>query len=171
MDEYLKNLSLQSIGDNENVSPFNRLQAPFVPNELYLSFVLNYNAGTKNLTVVSSYPGSEVYTISYVVDLRNVLPEWVRVGLTGASGGRVEVHSIQVWDFSSTLQYTNNGNNNKDQGIYIASVIEIIRDIVNNFSDEEDIELCCDDDEDLEIDISEPVNITYRTSSSFFVSN
>ncbi|KAF1878449.1 hypothetical protein Lal_00047118 [Lupinus albus] len=37
----------------------------------------------------------------------------------------------------------------------------IIRDIVNNFSDDEDIELCCDDDEDLEIGSSGAVNITY----------
>ncbi|CAL0332927.1 unnamed protein product [Lupinus luteus] len=84
---------------------------------------INYNAGTKKLTVVSSYPGSEVYTVSYVVDLRNVLPEWVRVGLTGASGGCVEVHSIQVWYFSSSLQYTNNANNKKEEDIYIESVV------------------------------------------------
>ncbi|KAF1899239.1 hypothetical protein Lal_00019363 [Lupinus albus] len=37
----------------------------------------------------------------------------------------------------------------------------IIRDIVNDFSDDEDIELCCDDEEDLELDSSELANITY----------
>ncbi|KAF1874930.1 hypothetical protein Lal_00007546 [Lupinus albus] len=45
----------------------------------------------------------------------------------------------------------------------------IIRDIVNEFSDDEDIELCCDDEEDLELDSSELANITYGTPSSFFV--
>ncbi|KAF1894171.1 hypothetical protein Lal_00004093 [Lupinus albus] len=45
----------------------------------------------------------------------------------------------------------------------------IIRDIVNDFSDDEDIELCCDDDEDLELDSSELANITYGIPSSFFV--
>ncbi|KAF1891377.1 hypothetical protein Lal_00017009 [Lupinus albus] len=45
----------------------------------------------------------------------------------------------------------------------------IIRDIANNFSDDKDIELCCDDDEDLEIGSSGAVNITYGTPSSFFV--
>ncbi|KAF1893844.1 hypothetical protein Lal_00002382 [Lupinus albus] len=43
------------------------------------------------------------------------------------------------------------------------------RDIVNEFSDDEDIELCCDDEEDLELDSSELANITYGTPSSFFV--
>ncbi|KAF1874844.1 hypothetical protein Lal_00007459 [Lupinus albus] len=45
----------------------------------------------------------------------------------------------------------------------------IIRNIVNDFSDDEDIELCCDDDEDLEFGSSEVTNITYGTPSSFFV--
>ncbi|KAF1885812.1 hypothetical protein Lal_00042681 [Lupinus albus] len=45
----------------------------------------------------------------------------------------------------------------------------IIRDIVNDFSDDEDIELCCDDDEDLELGSSEVANITYGTPSSFFI--
>ncbi|KAF1883823.1 hypothetical protein Lal_00038315 [Lupinus albus] len=45
----------------------------------------------------------------------------------------------------------------------------IIRDIVNDFSDDENIELSCDDDEDLELGSSEVPNITYATPSSFFV--
>ncbi|KAF1872143.1 hypothetical protein Lal_00033797 [Lupinus albus] len=39
----------------------------------------------------------------------------------------------------------------------------IIRDIFNDFSDEEDIELCCDDDDDLKIGSSELVSITYES--------
>ncbi|KAF1894825.1 hypothetical protein Lal_00028269 [Lupinus albus] len=45
----------------------------------------------------------------------------------------------------------------------ISMQMVINRDIVNNFSDEEDIELCCDDDEDLEIGSSGAVNITYAS--------
>ncbi|KAF1866373.1 hypothetical protein Lal_00024383 [Lupinus albus] len=45
----------------------------------------------------------------------------------------------------------------------------IIRDIVSDFSDDEDIELCWDSDEDVEIASTEPVSITYATPSSFFV--
>ncbi|CAL0327529.1 unnamed protein product [Lupinus luteus] len=42
----------------------------------------------------------------------------------------------------------------------------IIRDIVNDFSDDEEIELC-DDDNDIEA--TEPGSITYANPSSFFV--
>ncbi|KAF1897539.1 hypothetical protein Lal_00036981 [Lupinus albus] len=45
----------------------------------------------------------------------------------------------------------------------------IIRDIVNDFSDDEDIELCCEDDEDLEIGSSGALNITHGTPSLFFL--
>ncbi|KAF1866389.1 hypothetical protein Lal_00024400 [Lupinus albus] len=45
----------------------------------------------------------------------------------------------------------------------------IIRDIVSDFSDEEDIELYCDDDDDVDIASAELVSITFATPSSFFV--
>ncbi|CAL0323189.1 unnamed protein product [Lupinus luteus] len=66
---------------------------------------INYNAGTKNLSVVSSYPGSETYHVSYVVDLRNVLPEWVRIGLSASTGQQTQVHAIKSWFFNSALHY------------------------------------------------------------------
>ncbi|KAF1899795.1 hypothetical protein Lal_00019927 [Lupinus albus] len=50
----------------------------------------------------------------------------------------------------------------------VQSRMVIIRDIVSNFSDEEDIELCYDDD-DVDIASAEPVSITHATPSSFFV--
>ncbi|KAF1868088.1 hypothetical protein Lal_00034030 [Lupinus albus] len=45
----------------------------------------------------------------------------------------------------------------------------IIRDIVNDFSDENDIELCCDDNNSLEISSSERVNITYGNRDNYVV--
>ncbi|XP_019438789.1 PREDICTED: mannose/glucose-specific lectin-like [Lupinus angustifolius] len=66
---------------------------------------INYNADTKNLSVVSSYLGSETYHVSYVVDLRNVLPEWVRIGLSASTGQQTQVHIIKSWVFNSTLQH------------------------------------------------------------------
>ncbi|OIW09292.1 hypothetical protein TanjilG_01263 [Lupinus angustifolius] len=88
-----------------------------------------YNSSTKNLTVVSSYPHGIVYTVSYVVDFKNVLPEWVRVGISGASGGGVQLHTIKQWDFFSSLHYTNPNNNNiimkkeKEDDIIIAPIV------------------------------------------------
>ncbi|CAL0306309.1 unnamed protein product [Lupinus luteus] len=44
----------------------------------------------------------------------------------------------------------------------------IIRDVVSDFSDEENIELCGDDDDDDEIDTTEPISMTYVNPSSFY---
>ncbi|KAK7386692.1 hypothetical protein VNO78_27027 [Psophocarpus tetragonolobus] len=46
---------------------------------------------------------SDGATISHVVDLRSVLPEWVSVGFSGASGKAIEVHRILSWSFSSSF--------------------------------------------------------------------
>ncbi|CAL0322824.1 unnamed protein product [Lupinus luteus] len=49
------------------------------------------------------------------------------------------------------------------------TLMVIIRDIVSDFSDEDEIELCGDEQEDVEIDSNEPDgNITYANSSCFF---
>ncbi|CAJ1940315.1 unnamed protein product [Sphenostylis stenocarpa] len=42
-------------------------------------------------------------TISHVIDLKTVLPEWVSVGFSGATGLLTEVHQIQSWTFSSSF--------------------------------------------------------------------
>jgi hypothetical protein len=45
---------------------------------------VSYNSTSKNLSVFLTYADNPVFSgnssLSYVVDLRNVLPEWVRVG-------------------------------------------------------------------------------------------
>ncbi|KAL2344437.1 hypothetical protein Fmac_005722 [Flemingia macrophylla] len=41
--------------------------------------------------------------ISLMIDLRTVLPEWVRVGFSGSTGQLDEVHEIQFWTFSSSF--------------------------------------------------------------------
>jgi hypothetical protein len=66
---------------------------------------INYNSESKKLSVFVVYPGSEREgtTVSYVVDLRSVLPEWVRVGFTASTGELVETHDIINWSFESAL--------------------------------------------------------------------
>lgn len=65
---------------------------------------INYNSESKRLSVFLSYPGNNVSaTVSYVVDLRTVLPEWVRVGLSAATGELVETHDIINWFFEAAL--------------------------------------------------------------------
>ncbi|XP_050378927.1 L-type lectin-domain containing receptor kinase IX.1-like [Argentina anserina] len=76
---------------------------------------VSYNSITHNLTVFLTYAKNPTFTgencsLSYVVDLRNELPEKVRVGFSAATGYLIEVHNILSWSFSSSLE-SNNGAN------------------------------------------------------------
>ena len=47
-------------------------------------------------------------TLSYIVDLRNFLPEWVTFGFSAATGeDRFATHNIYSWDFNSSLELDN----------------------------------------------------------------
>ncbi|KAH7852764.1 hypothetical protein Vadar_028963 [Vaccinium darrowii] len=73
---------------------------------------VNYDSSTQTLSVYLTYEDDPVfqgsYNLSYVVDLREVLPEWVRVGFSGATGLSTEIHNIVSWTFSSTLGDSSN---------------------------------------------------------------
>ncbi|XP_024996710.1 L-type lectin-domain containing receptor kinase IX.1-like [Cynara cardunculus var. scolymus] len=65
-----------------------------------------YNATTQMLSVSWRYPSetnTENNNISYQVDLREALPEWVTIGFSGATGSFLERHVLRHWKFSSTL--------------------------------------------------------------------
>jgi len=65
---------------------------------------INYNSESKRLSVFVDYPGrGEATSVSFVVDLRSVLPEWVRVGFSAATGELVETHDIINWSFEAAL--------------------------------------------------------------------
>ncbi|ESW28445.1 hypothetical protein PHAVU_003G287000 [Phaseolus vulgaris] len=66
---------------------------------------VSYEAVEKRLDVVVRYPGSSVNetSLSFVIDLRTVLPQWVRVGFSGATGRLVEIHNILSWTFNSAF--------------------------------------------------------------------
>ncbi|KAH7861722.1 hypothetical protein Vadar_029908 [Vaccinium darrowii] len=66
-----------------------------------------YDSTTKTLSVNLSYeeyPNLEqYYNLSCrPLDLQNVLPEWVRVGFSGATGTGVEKYNILSWSFDSS---------------------------------------------------------------------
>ncbi|CAI8588130.1 unnamed protein product [Vicia faba] len=77
----------------------------FVPRNAIGEASINYNSESKRLSVFVAYPGTEwnSTSVSFVVDLRSVLPEWVRVGFSGATGELVETHDIVNWSFESAL--------------------------------------------------------------------
>ncbi|KAK9061948.1 hypothetical protein SSX86_019132 [Deinandra increscens subsp. villosa] len=68
---------------------------------------VSYNASTQILNLWWSYDGarSENYSLSYKVDLREVLPERAMVGFSAATGANVERHILQSWEFNSKFEY------------------------------------------------------------------
>ncbi|KAJ9537528.1 hypothetical protein OSB04_030261 [Centaurea solstitialis] len=68
---------------------------------------ISYNGTTEMLTVSWRYPSetnsSGRTSLSYRVDLREALPEWVTIGFSGSTGSFVEKHVLRYWKFSSTL--------------------------------------------------------------------
>ncbi|XP_027367619.1 mannose/glucose-specific lectin Cramoll-like [Abrus precatorius] len=62
---------------------------------------VSYEPLTQNLSVVIR--NGPMVSLSQVIDLRTVLPEWVSVGFSGSTGLFVEVHKIQSWSFSSSF--------------------------------------------------------------------
>ncbi|XP_054824122.1 LOW QUALITY PROTEIN: lectin 10-like, partial [Prosopis cineraria] len=68
---------------------------------------ISYDSKTKELSVTIIYDGTKqgrVVSLSQIVDLKSVLPEWVRIGFSAATGDLVESHDILSWSFSSSLR-------------------------------------------------------------------
>ncbi|EOX91883.1 Concanavalin A-like lectin protein kinase family protein [Theobroma cacao] len=76
---------------------------------------VSYNSSTRNLSVFLTYADNPVFSgnssLAYVVDLRNILPEWVRIGFSASTGRQVEIHNILSWSFDSSLETGGRGNN------------------------------------------------------------
>ncbi|PON97082.1 GPCR kinase, partial [Trema orientale] len=69
---------------------------------------VSYNSTSKNLSVYLTYADNPVFkgesSLSYIVDLREVLPELVRVGFSASTGRFIELHNINSWSFNSSLE-------------------------------------------------------------------
>ncbi|KAJ0773560.1 putative protein kinase RLK-Pelle-L-LEC family [Helianthus annuus] len=76
--------------------------------------LINYHADSKNLSVsfTNFKNNSPVWEtgLSYTIDLRKVLPEWVIFGFSASTGDRYEKHMLRSWRFHSTkskvVEYT-----------------------------------------------------------------
>ncbi|KAJ0096553.1 hypothetical protein Patl1_28378 [Pistacia atlantica] len=68
---------------------------------------ITYNATTKNLSVSWTYRqtsnSQEDTSLSYIIDLRKVLPEWVTIGFSAATGAKLERNILESWEFNSSL--------------------------------------------------------------------
>ncbi|TKY58746.1 Agglutinin-2 protein [Spatholobus suberectus] len=86
--------------DINSISSVTTVQWEKDPGLLTVFATVTYDPVARNLSVVVRNGGP---TISHVIDLRTVLPEWVSVGFSGATGRLTEQYEIQSWTFSSSF--------------------------------------------------------------------
>ncbi|KAJ8765611.1 hypothetical protein K2173_014733 [Erythroxylum novogranatense] len=69
---------------------------------------VSYNSTTKNLSAFLTYVKDPIFggnsTLYYIVDLKEFLPEWVRIGFSASTGQYVEIHNVVSWEFTSNLE-------------------------------------------------------------------
>ncbi|PIA51935.1 hypothetical protein AQUCO_01000065v1, partial [Aquilegia coerulea] len=87
---------------------------------------VTYNSSTQNLSVYITFAQNPVFNNGYlilsrVVDLQSILPEWITVGFSAATGSSFEVHNILSWEFNSTEFASREGKTNT--GLIIGSVV------------------------------------------------
>nr|GMD02838.1 L-type lectin-domain containing receptor kinase IX.1-like [Ipomoea batatas] len=86
---------------------------------------ISYNASSKILQVVfTGFWGGQYLTsnLSYMVDLREHLPEFVNIGFSAATGTLTEEHTVSSWRFNSTSPRSSSSRQkekNKKKGLVI----------------------------------------------------
>nr|P07444.1 RecName: Full=Lectin alpha chain [Lathyrus tingitanus]prf//1314295C lectin alpha [Lathyrus tingitanus] len=46
------------------------------------------------------------YTLNEIVPLKDVVPEWVRIGFSATTGAEFAAHEVLSWSFHSELEET-----------------------------------------------------------------
>ncbi|RZC64275.1 hypothetical protein C5167_007966 [Papaver somniferum] len=93
---------------------------------------ITYNATTKNLSVYWTYDKNPVYQgeslLSYLVDLKQILPEKVTIGFSAGTSATSGRHIIYSWDFNSTLeiQEKNVPNVNMIVGLSVSGIVLLV---------------------------------------------
>ncbi|XP_038721758.1 L-type lectin-domain containing receptor kinase IX.1-like [Tripterygium wilfordii] len=84
---------------------------------------IRYNSTTKNLSVSWTYQKTntplENSSLSHIVDLREILPEWVTIGFTAATGQLIERHTLLSWEFSSSLDMEEESNGTNANSLFL----------------------------------------------------
>ncbi|KAK5785153.1 hypothetical protein PVK06_039705 [Gossypium arboreum] len=89
------------------------------------------NNSIMNLSASWSYRTThnpqEVSSLSYLIDLKMALPEWVMIGFSAATGVSTEQHILQWWEFNSTLErdMENGGNISTNVKIVLGLVVPV----------------------------------------------
>ncbi|KAA8536344.1 hypothetical protein F0562_028822 [Nyssa sinensis] len=80
---------------------------------------ISYDSSSKNLSLLltddddcgAALSSGNFTSLSYTIDLRENLPEWVTFGFSGSTNGSsFEIHNIITWNFSSSLQTSQTKN-------------------------------------------------------------
>ncbi|GAB4848823.1 hypothetical protein Ancab_003617 [Ancistrocladus abbreviatus] len=84
---------------------------------------ITYNSTTKNLSVFLTYADNPMFdgnsSLWYVINLRKVLPDAVKVGLSAATGANFEIHQILTWSFNSTLEFGSKSKSKSKSKIWL----------------------------------------------------
>ncbi|XP_027347282.1 L-type lectin-domain containing receptor kinase IX.1-like [Abrus precatorius] len=87
---------------------------------------ISYSSTAKNLSVSWKYGSTsdpqEKTTLSYPIDLMKVLPEWVTIGFSAATGLFEESHNLLSWEFNSTLEGKGGNNTSKTRLVMILTI-------------------------------------------------
>nr|Q41159.1 RecName: Full=Bark agglutinin I polypeptide A; AltName: Full=LECRPA1; AltName: Full=RPbAI; Flags: Precursor [Robinia pseudoacacia]AAA80181.1 lectin [Robinia pseudoacacia] len=82
---------------------------------------ISYEASTKSLTASLVYPSLETsFIVHAIVDVKDVLPEWVRFGFSATTGidkGYVQTNDVLSWSFESNLPGGNSVASVKNAGL------------------------------------------------------
>ncbi|KAL2957292.1 hypothetical protein AAZX31_18G137700 [Glycine max] len=86
---------------------FDSFKNEWDPSSDHVGINVNSIQSVTNVTWKSSIKNGSVANawicLWYVIDLRDVLPEFVRIGFSAATGSWIEIHNILSWSFSSSL--------------------------------------------------------------------
>ncbi|MBA0696217.1 hypothetical protein Goari_002791 [Gossypium aridum] len=95
--------------------------------------LITYNTTTRNLSASWSYHTThnpqEVSSLSYLIDLKMALPEWVMVGFSATTSVSTKQHILQWWEFNSTLErdMETGGNISTNVKIVLGLVVPIAK--------------------------------------------
>ncbi|XWS41678.1 hypothetical protein CRYUN_Cryun17cG0103100 [Craigia yunnanensis] len=89
---------------------------------------ISCNATTKNLSLTWNYKSTTIsqenFSLYHHIDLKEILPEWVNVGISAATSHLSEQHRLLSWEFSSSLEIKRTkGKNTKRTKLILDSLL------------------------------------------------
>ncbi|XP_042501403.1 L-type lectin-domain containing receptor kinase IX.1-like [Macadamia integrifolia] len=91
---------------------------------------VDYDSSSLNLSVLLTCANKslscESYSLSYIINLKEYLPEKVFVGFSASTGLSAELHQLNSWDFSSSLEINNSNNIGIVVGLSVGGAVAMI---------------------------------------------